>query len=73
MTCIPSPSLPLSAPPSVRRISEADLKWALVEGWNDFKAKRGDILVLAFIYPLAGLIAAVVFMNDQLLPFSSRS
>lgn len=68
MTCIPSPSLPLSAPPSVRRISEADLKWALVEGWNDFKAKRGDILVLAFIYPLAGLIAAVVFMNDQLLP-----
>lgn len=68
MTSIPSPSLPISARPSVRQINEADLKSALSEGWNDFRAKRGDILVLAFVYPLAGLIAAVVFMNDALLP-----
>lgn len=68
MTSISSPSLPLAAPPPVLRISEADLTWALSEGWKDFKAKRGDILVLAFVYPLAGLVAAVVFMNDALLP-----
>ncbi|MBB5746078.1 DUF2189 domain-containing protein [Brevundimonas variabilis] len=68
MTSIPSPSLPLAAPPPVLRIAEADLTWALSEGWKDFKAKRGDILVLAFIYPLAGLLSAVVFMNDALLP-----
>ena len=68
MTSIPSPSLPLAAPPPVLRISEEDLNWALSQGWDDFRAKRGDILVLAFVYPLAGLVTAVVFMNDALLP-----
>lgn len=68
MTSIPSPSLDLSAPPRVRRITQADLKWALDEGWKDFKAKRGDILVLAVLYPLIGFIAAVMFLNDALLP-----
>lgn len=68
MTSIPSPSLDLSAPPRVRRIAQADLKWALDEGWKDFKAKRGDILVLAVLYPLIGFIAAVMFLNDALFP-----
>jgi len=68
MTSIPSPSLDLSVPPRVRRITQADLKWALDEGWKDFKAKRGDILVLAVLYPLIGFIAAVMFLNDALFP-----
>ncbi len=68
MTSIPSPSFELSAPPRVRRIGRDDLDWALSEGWRDFKAKRGDILVLAVLYPLIGFLAAVVLLNDALVP-----
>lgn len=57
-----------AAPHRVRRISEADLSWALTEGWNDFKAKRGDILVLAVIYPLVGLMAILLVFNGALMP-----
>jgi uncharacterized membrane protein len=60
---------PISAPgPRVRRISEADLNWALSEGWKDFQAKRGDLIVLALIYPLVGLVAAAAALNQLLLP-----
>ena len=68
MTSIPSPSLPLTAPPAVRRITQADLNWALAEGWNDFKAKRGDLLFIALLYPVIGIAAAAVALNDRLLP-----
>ena len=68
MTSIPSPSLPLTAPPVVRRITQADLNWALAEGWNDFKAKRGDLLFIALLYPVIGIAAAAVALNDRLLP-----
>jgi uncharacterized membrane protein len=54
--------------PEVRLIGEADLKWALSEGWNDFKAKRGDLIFLPLIYPIVGLIAAAAAFNVQLLP-----
>lgn len=68
MTSIPSSRLPITAPPAVRRIGEADLKWALAEGWRDFKAKRGDLLFLALLYPVIGIAAAAVALNDRLLP-----
>lgn len=62
-------SLPASgAAPEVRRITDADLSWALSEGWRDFNAKRGDLVVVAFLYPLMALIAAAVTMNDRLVP-----
>lgn len=54
--------------PEVRRIGEADLNWALAEGWKDFKAKRGDVIVLALIYPIVGLVAAATAFNARLLP-----
>ena len=41
------PAHPRSTAPAIRRISGKDLDWALSEGWKDFNAKRGDILVLA--------------------------
>jgi len=56
--------------PRVRRISRADLNWALSEGWSDFKAKRGDILVLAFIYPFIGLMAILLMFDGALLPMA---
>ena len=42
--------------PAVRRISGEDLRWALDRGWEDFNAKRGEILVVALIYPVVGLL-----------------
>lgn len=53
---------------AVRRIREADLNWALAEGWRDFREKRGDILVLALLYPVLGFAAAAVTIDDRLLP-----
>lgn len=61
-----APSLPEAA--AVRRITDSDLKWALAEGWKDFREKRGDLVLAGFLYPLIGLIAATVALNDKLLP-----
>jgi uncharacterized membrane protein len=54
--------------PQIRLISEADLNWALSEGWKDFQEKRGDLVVLALIYPVVGLIAAAAALDQMLLP-----
>src|SRR5580658_4380868 len=54
--------------PEVRRISGRDLDWALAEGWNDFLEVRGDVVLLAIIYPLVGFVAAAVSFNVELLP-----
>jgi uncharacterized membrane protein len=53
---------------AVRKITEADLNWALAQGWKDFTAKRGDILVLALLYPLIGFLAAALAFDGRLLP-----
>ena len=58
---------PMAAAP-VRSLTNADLQWALGEGWADFKAKRGDLILLPFLYPLAGVVAAVFAFNTNLLP-----
>lgn len=69
MTTLQQAHPPLfAARPDVRRIEVDDLNWALSEGWKDFAAKRGDILFLALIYPLAGFAAAAAAFNAQLLP-----
>jgi uncharacterized membrane protein len=52
----------------VRRISQNDLDWALAEGWRDFRAKRGDILVIALLYPVLGFAAAAITIDNRLLP-----
>jgi uncharacterized membrane protein len=52
----------------VRHISKADIDWAIAEGWRDFRAKRGDILVLALIYPVMGFAAVALTIDDRLLP-----
>ena len=54
--------------PEVRRIDQGDLNWALAEGWRDFKAKRGDLIILALIYPLVGLATAAAAVNAAFLP-----
>lgn len=54
--------------PQIRRITAADLNDALAEGWKDFRAKRGDLIVIGLLYPIICLVAAVVTFNDPLLP-----
>jgi len=58
----------ISGQPEIRRIGEADLNWALLQGWKDFKEKRGDVIILALIYPVVGLLSAAMAFNVRLLP-----
>lgn len=55
-------------PPVVRVISRADLSWALREGWADFLEKRGDIILVAILYPLLMLAMAWVALGNGLFP-----
>lgn len=52
----------------VRNINSSDLAAALRQGWADFMDMRGDIIFLALLYPLIGIIAAVVTVGTPLLP-----
>ncbi len=54
--------------PKIRRITDVDLDWALSEGWKDFKDRRGELVPLALIYPLVGLLAVAVMSDSRLLP-----
>jgi len=64
--------MPIGAetPVAVRHIQLSDLRAALAEGWEDFKEKRGDILVVGFIYPLIGLTVAALALNNELVPLA---
>ncbi|MGF1549252.1 MAG: DUF2189 domain-containing protein [Sphingomonadaceae bacterium] len=53
--------------PEVRKISSADLDWALAAGWDDFKSKRGDLLFAGLFYPIIGFTAAIFALNADLL------
>lgn len=57
-----------ASPARTRRISPADLGWALRQGWRDFKSKRGDVPVLLFVYPAAALLAALFASDRSFLP-----
>jgi uncharacterized membrane protein len=59
-------ALPAATAARVRTLTTADLDWALRQGWDDFRAKRGDILLLPFIYVAAGLVAAFFAFNADL-------
>ena len=52
----------------IRDIGMNDLKWALVAGWDDFWEKRGDVLMLGFLYPVVGLLLVVLAMGYALVP-----
>ena len=61
------PAKPLRAP-SVRRISPADLRQSLRLGLKDFAAARTDVAFLCVIYPVIGLVLAVVTARGGLIP-----
>jgi uncharacterized membrane protein len=59
---------PLSDRFEVRRIGKAEIRESLAQGWDDFLAKRGDLIFVGLIYPLVGFAAAVLFTGGELLP-----
>jgi uncharacterized membrane protein len=54
--------------PHIRKISRADVHWALLEGWRDFRDRRGDLLLLPAIYSLAGFLAFALALDASLVP-----
>jgi uncharacterized membrane protein len=57
-----------SAAPQIRRIAVSDLGGVLAKGWQDFVACRSDVIFLAIIYPLAGLVLAWSVFNYEVIP-----
>lgn len=54
--------------PEVSRISVADLKSALVKGYEDLGAFRTDVFFVCVIYPVIGLLLSRLASGYQLLP-----
>jgi uncharacterized membrane protein len=55
-------------PPEVQRIAAADLKSVLKQGWADTLAFRTDVLFLALLYPLIGLMLITLAFHYELIP-----
>lgn len=47
----------------IRRIDVTDLRIALRQGFDDFRERRGDLVFLGLIYPLVGIISALVALG----------
>ncbi len=54
----------------LRHIGLEDLKIALAQGLDDYRAKRGELLYLGIIYPVVGLLAFLVAFRADLLPLA---
>lgn len=54
--------------PAIRRIGVADVREALAAGWRDFKANPTQLVFLAVIYPVIGLIAAQAMAGRSVMP-----
>jgi uncharacterized membrane protein len=57
-----------TAPPEARALSNDDLGWALKKGWEDFKLRRGDLLLLPVVYVSVGIVASALAFNAALFP-----
>ena len=53
---------------AIRKIGADDVNRSLRDGWADFMDMRGDLIFLGLLYPLIGIIAAVVAVGSPLLP-----
>lgn len=52
----------------IRKIGMQDLRIALKQGWDDFQAKRGDLVFIGFIYPVVVLFAILMASQVPILP-----
>lgn len=63
-----TPAAAVTRDPAVRDIKAADLRAALSEGWDDFIAKRGDLVFIGLLYPLIGFVTAFAALGNRLIP-----
>src|SRR5256885_1858811 len=54
--------------PSLRHITPADLKDALVKGWGDFSATPSHAIFLCVIYPAIGIALACLTLGYAIVP-----
>ena len=52
----------------VRTITARDIRESLAQGWADFLDKRGDLIFIGLLYPLIGVVTAIVALGGPLLP-----
>lgn len=57
-----------SPAPTVRRISVADVREALEEGFDDFGAFRSDVVFLCVFYPVIGLVFSQLIFGNAMVP-----
>ena len=57
-----------TAAPLVRPLQFADLTSALRAGFEDFAAARADVIFIALVYPLAGLVMITRGLSMNLIP-----
>ncbi|ALR21939.1 DUF2189 domain-containing protein [Sphingobium baderi] len=53
----------------IRALDLGDIRIALKQGWEDFQAKRGDLVFVGFIYPIVVLLAIFSVSRLSMLPF----
>lgn len=64
----PAHKFPASEDVRIRRLELHDLRVALAQGWDDFMHKRGDLVFIGVIYPVAVLFAGLYAYNASVLP-----
>ncbi len=60
---------PNMAPLKIRQMTLGDIKDALISGYGDLKYERTDALLMAVIFPVAGVVIAGAVVMQGLLPF----
>ena len=55
-TAPPAPATAAGPLPAPRTLTVGDLRASLAGGWADFLTFRSDVIVLCFMYPVAGLV-----------------
>jgi uncharacterized membrane protein len=53
----------------VRAIDMHDLRIVLAQGWQDFLAKRGDLIFVGLIYPIVVFLSIMIVQHASVLPF----
>lgn len=54
--------------PAIGKLTIDDIGWSLRAGWADYRARRGELLLLPLIYIIVGALAAFLAYSADLLP-----
>lgn len=54
------------APPRIRELTNDDIRFALRAGWEDFKAMRSDVMAIVMLYPVIGVVTALLAFHANM-------